>query len=543
LAAVLAAGCAVWTLGTAPAAALNPLSLSVGPTELTLPLGPAGGANPAKPVTIWLTHHNQRGPARGRLSVDTAGLAGVAEVTWPAACAPAADGTGAQCDVTFLPRGENNKIVLSVRAAHGAPDGATGTIAFTGRAVGLADVRGTTGVTVAAQPDIFLHGVPRTTNVKPGDTAALPFALTNLGGVQDTGSILRINPSHGLDAVGRHSNCEYEEAGTADHPHASWIICVLDPVAAGGTAAYAQGLPFLAAPDGLIEDADFGLEPYSRAALDAQREGHTMTPGTGPALAPEGAGGPDGPDGGDTWADAKINVDNVAEFSLSAPGLKGAKGAVVSAGVTLTNHGPAWYADSWNERPAAEVDFRPPPGTTVVGAYEDCLGFDKNGRPLDFGVPGVLYKCTEPFHFRAGQSATKVFELRIDKVIRNATGTGFIPSDYVMPYDRDSANNSVKVVLNASAGGGAGTGSGNGGSSSGSSGSAIGGTGTATGGAGAGGDAGGGTGGTSGSPTGGDLAATGGDPVALIGAVALGCGLAGGSVLLLVRSRNRRSAG
>ncbi|MFG1808914.1 hypothetical protein [Streptomyces sp. NPDC049040] len=544
-AAVLAAACVLWAGGAAPAFAADSLSLT-SPAELTLPLGPEGGSVPAKTLSVKLHHSDWQHPAEGRLVFDTTDLAGVADVAWPAACTPAAGGGGATCDAPTDTGTSDGTIVLSLTPAHGSGDGTSGALRYTGSgAAGLAEVHGQTKVTVRSQPDIFLSGVPQRMTAKPGDTLALPFALTNRGGEPGPGSILQIIPTLGLDVVGRHSNCEYEESGTAGRPHAKWILCVLDPVEAGATASYGKGLSFVAGPDSLIEDAEFDLSPYSQARLDQMRKGHSMTPGTGPAMAPEKAGATTQawPYSGDDWADAKITVDNIADFSLATANLKGARGAVVTAKVDMTNNGPAGYADNWNERSAARIDFRPPPGTTVVKASEFCDAFDKNGKRLGYGVPGVLYTCKQRYYFLAGATATESFGLRIDKVIPNATGSATIAPESVTPYDKNPANNTVKIVLNASAGGGTSGAASGGGQTGGAGGSTAGGTttgGSASGTTG-GSSATGGTSGTSGS-SGGDLAATGGGPVALIGEIALGCGLLGGALLLVLRSRRRRTA-
>ncbi|WP_327289119.1 hypothetical protein [Streptomyces sp. NBC_01198] len=534
----------VWAAGTAPASAADGLRL-YSQADLTLPLGPAGGENPVKSLSVQLAHQILDRTAPGTLTFDATTLAGVAEVTWPDACTPSADRKHAECDAAGVKGTEHDTVVLRIKAAPGAAGGAKGTVRYTGSSPGLPDVSGQTTVTVGAVADVFMHGLPEKVAAKPGDLVPLSFALTNRGGQPGAGSILTAHASGGLDSLSHYGNCAY---GYVDSPDRRWVgmlSCVLPPVAPGTTVSYTDGVPFRVHASGLIEDVEISLVDYTPEALADSRRGSTLVQGDGPDMVPH-TGGTTAQDWqtGYSWADPKINVDNTADFALSVAPVKGPKGATVTAAVELADRGPARYVDSWNERPAAQVEFDPPPGTTVVGANEDCLGYDKHGKLLDYNVPGVHYVCTQGWFFLPGQSVTDFFKLRIDKVIPNATGRAFLTPGYATPYDRNPANDTAKVVVNAKAAGG--TSNGGTGGGTGTSG-AAGGAGTAAGGAGGSPTAGPATGGTgsaggAGASPDGRLAATGSDHVALVGGIAMGCGLLGGAVLLLLRSRRRTAA-
>ncbi|MDD1063154.1 hypothetical protein NMG29_34035 [Streptomyces cocklensis] len=541
--AVVSAGLAVGA-AVSPAHADSTLTSVIVPAQLPLPLGPSAAQNPVKPLEVELSRSPSVGFMAGTLTIDTSEISGLADITWPSACTPAADGSGAECDAPIADRTLTKTVVLQLKAAADAHGGASGVIHYTGHAPGKPDVHGQTQVTVRSGADVELHGVPNKLRTTPGDTAALPFALTNHGGQPGEGTALFATPSHALDSVPRFGNCWYEVDGAGK---VGFMMCALPPVAPGGTVSYG-GLTFTAGANALIEDVEFGAAPYTSDTLAAEREHHTLVQGTGPDLAPDGS--PVSANGTPYMGDVKVDVDNTAELSLSVPQLRGKKGAVVDAVVSVANQGPADYVDAWNENPIGRVDFRPPPGTTVVDPYEGCSVFDANGKRLDWGVPGARYSCPLGFYFLSGRSQDVHFKLRIDKVVPNATGSASVTAK---AYDKNTANNSAKVVLNATSGGTA-TGGGTSGGGHGSSGggSATGGTTGSAGGSASGGGSGGtsgttgmsatsGSSGTSGS-TGGDLAATGSDPVGLIGGVALGCGLLGGAVLLLMRSRRRTAA-
>ncbi|MFG1809688.1 hypothetical protein [Streptomyces sp. NPDC049040] len=521
----------------APAYANSTVVLEV-PDQLVLPSGPAGGQDQGRTLDLRLHPSDPRTTARGRVTVDTSELSGVAKVTWPAACTP--EGDGAECDLPHSSGQPDDTAVLLLTAAPGAHAGAAGVIRFTGHAPGSPDVRGQTRVTVGSGADVYMHELPQRLSAKPGDTVPLPFVLTNRGGDPGAGSILTAVPSPGLDTLPRYGNCLYEANGLETPEKVSWIVCVLPPVAPGASASY-RGLPFTVRNSALIEDVDTATEPYTPEALATARGKHTMVQGTGEDLAPYTTGSQDYPPG-DDGADVRIDVDNTAELALTAPPpLRGAKGAVVEAEVTLTNQGPADHLDGWNETPTASIDFRPPPGTTVIDPDDGCRVFDAHGRQSEPGTPGARYTCPVTPYLWAGQSRVEVFRLRIDRVIPNAAGSAAI--DPVPAYDRNQANNRVRIVLDAETGdtptgGGTSGGTGHGGGSGHDAGSpgthaagSTGGSGPSS------------TGGTASGAADGDLAATGTDPVGLIGAVAMGCGLFGGWVVLLLRSRRRPGAG
>jgi hypothetical protein len=537
--AVVALGLAAGAVAAPASAEDNRLSVIAQP-QLALPLGPSDAQNPVKTVEVVLNRSNLQVPTEGTLTIDTSELSGVADVTWPAVCTPFAAGGGAECATPHSPGSPSDTVLLHLKAAAGAHNGATGVMHYTGHASDTADAHGQTQVTVQAGADVELIGVPGRLKTTPGSTLTLPFALANHGGEPGGGTALFATPSRSLDSLPRFGNCYYEFDGAVRAGKVSLMMCVLPPVAPGATASY-RGLTFTAGAGALIEDVEFGAQPYTADVLASMRKQYTLVQGTGPDLAPDGSAAL--PGGAPYMGDVKVDVANTADLALSVPQLTGKKGAVVKAAVSVANQGPADYADTWGENPIGYVEFRPPPGTTVVDLYEGCAVYDAHGKQLKYGVPGVRYLCPLSFLFPSGGSEAVGFKLRIDKVVANATGSAALTR---VEFDPNTKNNSAKVVLNAVSGGTAtgGTSGGGHGSSSGGAGTTGTSGGTLSGGAGTTGTSGGTPGPTDGpgGSTDGDLAATGSDPVALIGGIAMGCGLLGGTVLLVLRSRRRRAA-
>ncbi|MGW1542161.1 hypothetical protein ACWCPM_18315 [Streptomyces sp. NPDC002309] len=191
--------------------------------------------------------------------------------------------------------------------------------------------------------------------------------------------------------------------------------------------------------------------------------------------------------------------------------------------VGFRNLGPAWV------RGLEPPDDDPmltyvtvPPGATATGIPEDCWPDSHTGG---------LYGCWAHAPVLEDANLTFPFELRIDKVVKNAKGKiQMQPFDY--PDEPDQENNSAWIVLNPTDDGGSTQGASGGPSSSPSPGDPGGGgttgsTGTATGGSGSSSSAG---------SSGGGLASTGVQGAPLVGGGAL-LALGLGTVIVVVIRR------
>jgi hypothetical protein len=275
--------------------------------------------------------------------------------------------------------------------------------------------------------------------------------------------------------------------------------------------------------------------PQNRASAT---QGHTLTAGTGAGLRPDGttAGVPSDPSP-ETTVDPKIDVDNEADLSVTTPSpLHAPAGGVLTVDISVTDNGPADYADAWNENPAAYVEFTPPPGTTVTspvdsGAGCSILASDDHTVVTDRtqGRPGDHFVCRAPYVVLHGHTLHQKYTLRVDTVVPNATGTVRFrtksPEGAPMPWDKHAANDTARLVINARA-------------STGTSGGGTTDAGTAS--ASAGADGTGGSGVPQGT-TGDALAATGAGPTWMLAGLGGLAGVAGATVLALVRTRGRRT--
>ncbi|MER7198991.1 hypothetical protein CG723_31415 [Streptomyces sp. CB01635] len=151
------AGLFVIGLGAETAAASDTLWIQ-SPYELNVPLGVDGGEAPARSLDLGLYHDNSNvSVTDGRLTLDVFGLAGVADIIWPANCTP--EGTVAVCTVDGeIPVTNVDAVHLGIRAATGALKGAQGTLSYTATATTpsgtMKSPQGfTTTVTVASGPD------------------------------------------------------------------------------------------------------------------------------------------------------------------------------------------------------------------------------------------------------------------------------------------------------------------------------------------------------------------------------------------------------
>lgn len=287
--------------------------------------------------------------------------------------------------------------------------------------------------------------------VRPGSAQAVSFTVTNRGTAPATQVALYIDGSQGLAFVEKYANCRYENTPAQDEgPAQVNAVCAVDQTLEPGSV-YA-----LEEPVG-VTLADRAL--YEQLSFTIQQD---------PAGLPGGAddGGAGKPvlrlveqrppaDPGATYGYERLDVDitakNTADFALTGSTVKGKAGDTVTAEVSFANKGPAWVTNDVSS-PIGVFDVGVPSGTTVVKAPEFCA-------PAGTGNKPTSYHCTTPYDYADEHSERAYpFRLRIDKVVKNATGkVAFVKGDHrsgTLPFDENPKNNAARVVVNPTAAGG-----------------------------------------------------------------------------------------
>ncbi|MEV6261319.1 hypothetical protein AB0M42_11280 [Streptomyces sp. NPDC051784] len=424
-AAVLLAGVSV------PASAAESDQLWINaPYEKTL----GAGAESATPVEVGLYHDNDNFVVTdGRLTVEVSGIAGVADVTWPANCAPS--GTKAVCDiaeVSAIGGDYSPQVRLEIRAADGAAVGAHGDISYAATATGgpqgtLKAFSETTTVTVASGPDLVLGGLGPVEGVSPGTESLVPFTVTNQGTEPAQGFTLGMVASYGLSYASRYDACAYTETGGDGYAPSAHARCTFDQVLQPGDS-FTLPEPLRIAVEGhaLAERLDINVQPGGEAT-DLESE--------------------------DNYGIVAVNALSSADFSVRGSKVSGAVGDTVKAAVTFRNNGPGWLGNLGSGDPVAVVDFTVPEGVTVTGVPVACQPRTLSGgyHPERLGAP--RYVCDMPYWVLEDTVRTFRFSLRVDTVVPDAKGRVALKpviSGVGFPHDPKPGNNKGWVTVNPS---------------------------------------------------------------------------------------------
>ncbi|WP_457514945.1 peptidase [Streptomyces sp. TE33382] len=403
-------------------------------------------------------------------------------------------------------------------------------------AVALTGLGATPALADEDEPDIGIGNLARITGAEPGGGFGMPFSVLNKGTEEVAKVWVSYAVSPGLRPADSYSNCEYGTAYSHDeNPDSHYAVCAIDqPLKPGVVYAPERPVGLKALDSAMYDDVYMtvtGTEP------DPSGDGGSdPVPGTGAPLKLVEKGPADEADREkhpERYAVTDVTSDNTADYALTGEKLTGKVGDKVTADVKFINKGPAWVYLEQGQG-AATVDIRIPAGTSVV-------------KP-----DGFCHKVTTS-HYRCGTSQSWVdentgetysFVLRIDKAVDNAVGKVTFTGK-ARPFDRNPANDTAEIVIDAGSGGTGGSSSTGGSSGSSSTGGATGSTGGSSGSSSTGGST-SSTGGSSTSSTGstgsqttagGDLAATGATSTGpLIGAAAAAL-VAGGGILYAVRRR------
>ncbi|WP_406130404.1 hypothetical protein [Streptomyces sp. NBC_00989] len=401
------------------------------PYDQTVVVAPDAGTAQYRTLALGLYHDNDNFTVTdGHLTVDVSGLAGVAEVAWPDNCTPNGAGTVAVCDTGDVPTRYSAQVQLKVRAVAGAALGAQGTIDYSAEATGGPDGTLTapegfeTPVTVRSGPDLGTAAPQDTTGVAPGTDLTVPFAITNTGNETAHGFTVQMYATYGLDVVTRYPQCTYTEpdAGGTYMPmtHAT---CTFDTdIAPGATVELPAPLLLTVNDHALFDRFDYDVEPV------------------------DGITDLDSSDNGRAWS---IEADNTADFAAHGTEVSGAAGDTVTTAIRFTNDGPAWVGNVGSGDPVAVVDYYLPEGTTATTVPEHCSGAHTAGDDSTIGH----FACSLPIWAKPGMDVSYPFQLRIDRVVPDATGHVIVHphADKPTVFDPNSANNTADVIVNPSA--------------------------------------------------------------------------------------------
>ncbi|MEV6110252.1 LPXTG cell wall anchor domain-containing protein [Streptomyces sp. NPDC051940] len=183
--------------------------------DRTVPVRADGHGDDYRPLSFTFYNNGLSTLRNVEVVVDGSALKGVGELDLPKGCGYAsADKLRVQCFLGDVKYGMGG-LDIGVRAAAGAPAGASGKVAFAMDAdngtlaagSGSAEV----GVTVGDGADLAINDLGQEMKVAPGTQTPVRLEVTNLGTKDAAGVEVFIRGGLGNVAVlGNHSNCVYE---------------------------------------------------------------------------------------------------------------------------------------------------------------------------------------------------------------------------------------------------------------------------------------------------------------------------------------------
>ncbi|MER6286444.1 hypothetical protein [Streptomyces sviceus] len=409
-----------------------------GEPQIELGLRAPGEAVPDDQGVIWPIHNGEY-----TVTVDASSLAGVAAVDFSRlggwqGCS--VDGLVATCSRSEIYAGQDYNDLGGIRldVTDESAAGDVGSVRITAAGEGLAFTGHTVDVLVGG-PELRMKQLAEPAGFRAGDTFQAPLGFRNQGGLGGKGVVLQISGTRGLSFPSTFGNCWYDPRDPDDLRGRSTALCVFDSEFAAG-ATYGLSAPF---PIGTAGFALYDSMSYAFSAVPADQvadllAGGDYRAGAGPELGLVRLPDAD-PAGYTQYAETDLPTTNTFDLDLTGERLRARKGQTVSVDVGFANHGPAWLAllRSGGEPISFWVDL--PPGTTVTTVPEGCRAADWEGAEGD-------YLCFVDTPILEDASRTFTFGLRVDEVIRNATGRAFFA--YTMPNEGNPANDSGEIVLN-----------------------------------------------------------------------------------------------
>lgn len=403
--------------------------------QVELRLRAPGEPVPDENGVIWPIHTGDY-----TVTVDASSLAGVAAVDFSGLQGCFVEGLVATCHDSEIYAGEeyNRLGGLRLDVTEESAAGDVGAIEISAVGEGLAFTGHTVDVLVGGA-ELLNRQLAEPEGFRAGDTFQAPLGFRNVGGLGGDGVVLRVFASRGLSFPSTFGNCWYDPRDPEDLLGRSEALCVFDSRFDGDTA-YGLSAPFPVSSAGF---ALYDALTYGFSAVPAEQARQLLAQGdyqagTGPALELVRLPEPD-PAGYTRWAELDLPTANTFDLDLTGERLRARQGDTVSVDVGFANHGPAWLAllRSGGEPIAFWVDL--PPGTTATSVPESCQAADWEGAEGD-------YLCFVSTPVLETDSRTFTFGLRVDEVIRDATGRAFFA--YALPNEGAPANDSGAIVLN-----------------------------------------------------------------------------------------------
>ncbi|WP_042403337.1 LPXTG cell wall anchor domain-containing protein [Streptacidiphilus carbonis] len=524
--------------GAGTAFAADALHINISEWNLTLPKA-VNGTAVTRTLHVEVAHDLQGHVPSATLTVDVSGLAGVADVVWPAGCTHT--GTVGTCTISHVDDISSGRppteLGFGLKADAKAADGAQGTLDFKATAPGLASYEVPETVSVGSGADLTIQQLSAIHHAKVGSTLSAPIQWANTGNETAPSTVLTLDAMAGLEFKQHYSNCTYSKP-TGDLGNVEAVCTINTPLAPGQALRLVDPVQV-----GVTSEAWYTLLTASvlpPGAQAASRVSHSSgsTRGTGPELTAEAVPASSvhsrtadiNPQ--DSYTELDVYADNHAHYSAVGGSARGTKGQTVDVTVGMRNNGPALIYDrsGGDGMDALKVTF--PAGTTVTKVPDGCELAQK-GAAAGHGP----YECNSTYAQAPGYQVLYTFKVRLDAALSNAVGSAKLTneaSDYTgvpvsFPWDDSTSGYTAPIVFNGTTGTGGSPSTPASATASPSSTAAT--TAAAT----------GGSASPSAGPTGGSLAATGGGSSTgpLLGAGAAALALGAGALVL---TRRRKAA-
>ncbi|SCE71692.1 LPXTG-motif cell wall anchor domain-containing protein [Micromonospora purpureochromogenes] len=352
-----------------------------------------------------------------------------------------------------------------IAATDTAKEGDTGAVKVSLSADGYdavqweAEVRVGEGVDIAASEGVEVSGAP-------GASFTAPLQVSNAGETSVKGLGAIFFNDHAIRSATRYSNCTYD----ADRLRS----CQFDQELAPGSS-YEATLSYQIGKDAFAPGFAYGEISWQTTAELEDFKSYLTShgyelgkPGDGPVLtlqtarALRGVQADTNPENNWSSLALKVTGKNGADLAAVGDSVQGEAGDLVHATIGVKNNGPAALDFSRGGSPVTKIDVTVPAGTTAVEVPEVCVPFDgERGDWENAGKAGAkAYRCWPDVFIGLDEEQTVEFGLRIDKVVPNAAGTVTINAkcecEGGLDADLNKANDTAKLLVNATGGNGGG---------------------------------------------------------------------------------------
>ncbi|MEU8295992.1 LPXTG cell wall anchor domain-containing protein [Micromonospora sp. NPDC048909] len=407
------------------------------------------------------------------VTVDRSAVDGFAEVQEPqgyGSCSEA--GVILTCTVTGDHEPDLDLLTLTVLPRGDAEAGQEGQLAFTVTTPDSGSAKFRSTITIGEGVDFAAEGFTQLGGA-PGATVSAPLTVQNVGEKTARGSVLFFFGSDGFTPSKRYENCEYTNDDYDENAFACTFDTELEP---GATARLDSTFGFTVPADSWAPNTHYGFATwYTPAdwkefrsqvgvaqALGPKGTEGTLKLGTIPADQARSLGQTDvDPYNNETSLRLTLKGEQKADVVANGASATGEVGKTVTVKVGYTNAGPAAIGTGGEEGLYTAVAVNLPKGTTAVTVPDTCEDMSDETGESD-GKPGAeTYLCFVRGRVGAGERVDFEFGLRIDRAGSLTGGVelrhGF---DDNAAKDSNPANDSAKVLVNASGGQGGGDGDG-----------------------------------------------------------------------------------